>query len=173
MSRPLVLAVSLLLPAALAAQQPTPGTPAPPPPQPAYAADSAGIHQVVARLFDGMRTRDTATMRTLFHEPVAMRSVSYRQGKAMVEADGLEDWFTGVAGAPAGVLLDERIGAPEIRVDGNLAAVWVYYEFYVGDQFSHCGVDSFQLGRTDAGWKILLLADSRRRTGCAQSLGKS
>lgn len=173
MSRSLVLAVSLLLPVALAAQQPTPAAPVPPPPQPAYAADSASIHQVVTNLFDGMRTRDTAAMRTLFHEPVAMRSVSWRQGKAMVEADGLEDWFKGVASAPAGVLLDERLGPPEIRVDGNLSSVWVYYEFYVGDKFSHCGVDSFQFGRTDAGWKILLLADSRRRQGCSQSLGKS
>jgi hypothetical protein len=120
-----------------------------------------------------MRTRDTAAMRTLFHEPVAMRSVAIRQGKNVVEADGLEDWFAGVASAPAGVLLDERVGAPEIRVDGNLAMVWVYYEFYADDKFSHCGVDSFQLGRTDAGWKILLLADSRRRQGCSMSLGKS
>ena len=172
MSRPLVLAVSLLLPAALAAQQPTPAAP-PPPPQPAYAADSVAINQVITMLFNGMRTRDTAAMRTLFHEPAAMRSVGVRQGKNSVEADGIEDWFKGVAGAPAGVLLDERLGPPEIRVDGNLSSVWVYYEFYVGDKFSHCGVDSFQLGRTDAGWKIRLVADSRRRQGCAQSLGKS
>lgn len=173
MSRSLVLAVSLLLPVSLAAQQPTPAAPVPSPPQPAYAADSAAIHQVVTKLFDGMRTRDTAGMRTLFHEPVAMRSVSWRQGKAVVEADGLEDWFKGVASAPDTLVLDERLGPLEIRVDGNLASVWVYYEFYVSTRFSHCGADSFQFGRTDAGWKILLLADSRRRQGCSQSLGKS
>lgn len=173
MSRPLVLAVSLLVPAALAAQQPTPAGPVPPPAQPSYAADSAAIHQAVTKLFDGMRTRDTAAMRTLFHEPVAMRSVAYRQGKPVVEADGVEDWFQGLMSAPAGMVLDERLGPPEIRVDGNLANVWVYYEFYAGDKFSHCGVDNFQLGRTDAGWKIILLADSRRRQGCSMSLGKS
>ena len=139
MSRSLVLAVSLLLPVSLAAQQPTPAAPVPPPPQPAYAADSAAIHQVVTKLFDGMRTRDTAGMRTLFHEPVAMRSVSWRQGKAVVEADGLEDWFKGVASAPDTLVLDERLGPLEIRVDGNLASVWVYYEFYVSNRFSHCG----------------------------------
>jgi hypothetical protein len=171
MRRPLVLAVLLLLPAALAAQQTAPAAP-PPPPQPAYAADSAEIRQVVARLFDGMRTRDTAAMRTLFHEPVAMRSVAVRQGQNVVEADGLEDWFKGISSAPAGLLLDERLGAPDIRVDGNLAMVWAYYEFYAGDKFSHCGVDSFQLGRTDAGWKIILLADSRRRAACSMTLGK-
>jgi hypothetical protein len=170
MTRPIALAVSLLLPAVLTAQQPAPP---PPPPQPAYAADSAAVRQVVSRLFDGMRTRDTAAMRTLFHESVAMRSVSYRQGKPVVEADGVEDWFKGVAGAPADKLLDERLGPAEIRVDGNLAMVWVYYEFYLSGKFSHCGVDSFQLGRTDAGWKIILLADSRRRQGCSESLGPS
>ena len=57
-------------------------------------------------------------------------------------------------------------------MDGNLANVWVYYEFYAGDKFSHCGVDNFQLGRTDAGWKIILLADSRRRQGCSHVAGQ-
>lgn len=171
MRRPLVMAALLVLPAALAAQQPAPAAP-PPPPQPAYASDSAAIRQVVSQLFDGMRARDTAAMRTLFHEPVAMRSVAVRQGQNVVEADGVDDWFKGLSSAPAGLLLDERLGPPEIRVDGNLAMVWAYYEFYAGDKFSHCGVDSFQLGRTDAGWKIILLADSRRRVGCSQTLGK-
>lgn len=172
MSRSLVLAVSLFLPAALGAQQPTPAAPPPPPPQPAYATDSAAIHQVVTKLFDGMRTRDTAAMRGLFHEPVAMRSVSFRQGKPVVEADGLEDWLKGVGSAPDTLLFDERLGPLQLRVDGNLASVWVYYEFYVNTRFSHCGADSFQFGRTDGGWKIILLADSRRRQGCSQSLGK-
>jgi hypothetical protein len=49
----------------------------------------------------------------------------------------------------------------------------VYYEFYAGDNFSHCGVDSIQFGRTDDGWKIILLSDSKRRTECAKSLPKS
>ena len=171
MRRPLVLAALLLLPAALAAQQPAAAPP--PPPQPSYASDSAAIRLVVSRLFDGMRARDTAAMRALFHEPVAMRSVGWRQGTPVVEADGLEDWFNGISSAPAGLLLDERLGPPEIRVDGNLAMVWAYYEFYAGDTFSHCGVDSFQLGRTGGGWTILLLADSRRKQGCTPSLGKS
>lgn len=169
MTRPLALAAALLLPATLLAQQPAPVAP---PPQPAYRADSAAIQMVVTQLFNGMRTRDTASMRALFHEPVAMRSVAYRQGKAVVEADGVEDWLKSVAGAPDTLLLDERLGPAEIRVDGNLGSVWVYYEFYVNNKFSHCGVDNFQFGRTDAGWKIILLADSRRRDGCTKSLTK-
>jgi len=168
MSRPLALAAVLLLPASLLAQQPTPAAPRP---QPAYAADSAAIHQLVARLFDGMRTRDTAMMRTLFHDPTPMRSAFVSRGGAnTISTDGAEEWFKGIAEAPDTLLLDERLGPPEIRVDGNLGSMWVYYEFYVSGRFSHCGVDDFQFGRTDDGWRIILLADSRRRADCAQSL---
>jgi hypothetical protein len=169
MSRALCLTVCLLVPAAAGAQQ---AAPAATPPQPAYATDSAAVHQVVTTLFDGMRTRDTAGMRALFHEPTAMRSAFIRQGTNTVSADGVEDWLQGVASAPDTLFLDERLGPPDIRVDGNLASMWVYYEFYAGDRFSHCGVDSIQLARTDGGWKIILVSDSRRRADCSQSLSK-
>jgi hypothetical protein len=33
----------------------------------------------------------------------------------------------------------------EVQIDDNLAAVWTEYEFYVGKNFSHCGVNAFQL----------------------------
>jgi len=167
MTRSLLLSALLFTPAALSAQQ------AAPPPQPSYATDSAAIHRVVVTLFDGMRTRDTAAMRALFHEPMAMRSAYIRQGVNTISADGIEGWFKGIGSAPDTLLLDERLGPPEIRVDGNLASMWVYYEFYAGDNFSHCGVDSIQFGRTDDGWKIILLSDSKRRTECAKSLPKS
>lgn len=170
MTRSLLLSTLLLLPATLSAQQ---AAPAAPPAQPPYAADSAAIVQVVTRLFDGMRTRDTAMMRTLFHEPTPMRSAYVSRGANTISADGPDDWFQGIVGAPDTLLLDERLGPPEVRVDGNLASMWVYYEFYAGERFSHCGVDSIQFGRTDEGWKIILLSDSKRRTECAKSLPKS
>jgi len=170
MSRALCLTLPLLFTTTLAAQQAAPSVP---PAQPAYATDSAAIHHLVTRLFDGMRTRDTAMMRTLFHEPTPMRSAFWSRGANTISADGPEDWFEGIVGAPDTLLLDERLGPPDIRVDANLASVWVYYEFYAGDRFSHCGVDSIQLGRTDDGWKIMLLSDSRRRTDCSKSLPKS
>jgi putative lumazine-binding protein len=159
-----------LLASPLSAQQPAPVAP---PPQPAFAADSAAVHQVVTHIFNGMRTRDTTLMRAQFHSSATMRSASYnRAAQAMIEQDSVIDWLRGVAGAPATMVLDERLGPPQIAVDGNLASVWVYYEFWAGDRFSHCGADVFTMGRTAEGWKIVFVADSRRRTGCAQNLPK-
>lgn len=166
----LFLTATLLLAAPLAAQQPVP---TPPPPQPQFAADSAAVHQVVTNVFTGMRTRDTTLMRGQFHPSATMRSAAWdRTARAVIEEDGVNDWLTGVAGAPAALVLDERLGPPVIHVDGNLATLWVYYEFWAGDRFSHCGADVFTLGRTAEGWKIVFVADSRRRTGCAQNLPK-
>ena len=160
-----------LLASPLAAQQPT--APVAPPPQPPFAADSAAVHQVIKNIFTGMRIRDTTLMRAQFHPSATMRSASYnRAALAVIEDDGVGDWITGVAGAPATMVLDERLGAPQITVDGNLASLWVYYEFWAGDRFSHCGADVFTFGRTAEGWKIVFVADSRRRTGCAQNLPK-
>src|SRR5690348_806050 len=100
----------LLLAAPVAAQQ----SPGPQPPaQPPFAVDSAAVMQVVTRLFDGMRARDTASMHAQFDAAAQMRSVSWRGGpqgpRPVVDADAVQAWLTGVMGAPAGMLLDERI----------------------------------------------------------------
>ena len=57
---------------------------------------------------------------------------------------------------------------PIVQVDGNLASVWVEYSFYIGPRLSHCGVDAFQLARDASGWKIVAIADTRRRLGCSE-----
>src|SRR5436309_1278445 len=62
--------------------------------------------------------------------------------------------------------LDERSWGSEVRIDDNLATVWVKYEFVAGGQFSHCGVDAFQLFKGPTGWKIFQVADTHRRENC-------
>lgn len=68
--------------------------------------------------------------------------------------------------APHDAVWDERIWDTQVRIDGNLASVWTKYAFYLGPQFSHCGIDHFLLFRRAEGWKIIHLADTRRREGC-------
>ena len=127
------------------------------------ASDSVAITGVVTRLFDAMRTRDTTTMRALFVPNASMQSLR----DTAVTFDKIDGWIAGVARAPQGVVLDERLGPQTVRVDGNLATVWVDYWFYVGPRFSHCGVDAFQLARIGGAWKIFSVVDTRRTAGCA------
>ncbi|MFM7855462.1 MAG: hypothetical protein ACKO96_26940, partial [Flammeovirgaceae bacterium] len=56
----------------------------------------------------------------------------------------------------------------KMEVDGRFAQVWCDYAFYVGNKFSHCGVDAFHLFKgSDNVWRIFHLVDTRRREGCA------
>ena len=129
------------------------------------ASDSAAITGVVTKLFDAMRARDTTTMRALFVPNASMQSLR----DTAVTFDRIDGWIAGVARAPQGVVLDERLGPQQVRIDGNLATVWVDYWFYAGPRFSHCGVDAFQLARIGGAWKIFSVVDTRRTKGCAPS----
>ena len=125
--------------------------------------DTTAITGVVTKLFDAMRSRDTTTMRALFVPNASMQSLR----DSAVTFDKIDGWIAGVARAPQGVVLDERLGPQQVRIDGNLATVWVDYWFFVGPRFSHCGVDAFQLARINGAWKIFSVVDTRRTTGCA------
>ena len=69
------------------------------------------------------------------------------------------------------MVLDEVLHDTEVRIDGPLAIVWTYYDFFAGENFSHCGYDAFQLLKVGGEWKIVALADTRRREGCRQQRG--
>ncbi len=47
-----------------------------------------------------------------------------------------------------------------------MANVWAPYEFYLNNDFSHCGVNYFQLFFDGIQWKIIYLIDTRRKQGC-------
>lgn len=143
----LALASALVVPATAQAQSP----------------DHDAAYAVVTKLFDGMRTRDTASMRAAFSAGALLQSVS----AASIRTDDIGAWINSVATAPAGLVLDERLANPIVQVSGNLASIWVDYWFFAGDRFSHCGVDAFVLARQGEAWKIISVADTRRREGCA------
>lgn len=120
---------------------------------------------VIRRVFDGMRAGDSAMARSAFDASARLVGVSDSAGIPRVSIADI-DRFLAAVGRPRSDVWDERIWDTEVRVDGGLASVWTKYAFYRGEQFSHCGVDAFQLVRRPDGWKIVHLADTRRTTNC-------
>lgn len=159
------LLASLLALAACAGAA-TPGAPASSPPARASSADEAAVLAVLTRLFDGMRAGDSAAVRAVFDSSARLMSVAVRDGAPVVGAEPIDEFVRSV-GTPHTERWDERIWDTRVLVDGRLATVWTPYAFYLGDRLSHCGVDSFQLFKGRDGWKIVYLADTRRRDGCA------
>lgn len=155
--------IPLLLVAVVALSSPSPA--------PAQSTDErAAVLRVVTRLFDGMRAGDSAMVRSVFHPRAQLATAIVRQGNAVVEVDDL-DKFVAAVGTPHAEIWDERLSNTSVQVDGTLASVWTDYSFYLGDRFSHCGVDAFQLGKNGGEWQIVALADTRRKHGCPETGG--
>lgn len=135
----------------------------------AQTEDEREVLAVVQRLFDGMRARDSAVVRSVFHPEARFASVAGRGDSTRVVIEGMDGFIAAVG--RGGEPWDERLTSTEVRVDDTIASVWAGYDFYAGDRFSHCGVDSIELLRTPAGWRITQLADTRRREGCPGRTG--
>jgi hypothetical protein len=123
----------------------------------------------VQKVFDAMRTRDTALLTQAFDSTARLVGVSNRGGTPGVSLTAPAQFGASITRAPAGDVWNERIFDPEVRIDGNVAHVWAYYTFHRNATFSHCGVDAFTLLRVGTSWRITQLADSRRTEGCTHT----
>lgn len=128
--------------------------------------DELAVKDVVNRLFIGMKRSDTAVIRSVFTEKAILQTIiKNKEGKVSIVQEPLDSFLTSIA-KPHSQPYDERITFDVVKIDGDLAMVWAPYKFYVGDKFSHCGVDAFQMVRLKGEWKIQYLIDTRRREGC-------
>lgn len=130
--------------------------------------ETTAVKQTINALFDAMRKGDTTSMRAVFSRDMILQSISTnKDGKAMLSTDKADDFLRAV-GTPHASIYDERITFGDIKIDGDLASVWAPYKFYLGDKFSHCGVDVFQLMKTVEGWKVIYIVDTRRKDNCLE-----
>ena len=139
---------------------------------PAAAAQGAAEREVlavVAKLFDGMKTKDTAMMRSLFDSSARLVTTTTRNGEPVIRETQMSAFIAAIGRSSATDTLIERIYEPEVRISDNLAQVWMEYTFHVNSRFSHCGYDAMQLARGKEGWKIVALADTQRREGCKRA----
>ena len=121
---------------------------------------------VAERLFEAMAARDTAGMRATFAPGAKLLGLRTRADGSVVYQQLTIDQFVEFLGRDTRGEWRERAFHPEVRVSGTLATVWADYDFHLGGEFSHCGVDALQLLRFEDGWKIVSLADTYVREGC-------
>jgi ketosteroid isomerase-like protein len=128
------------------------------------AADS--VKAAVNALFDGMKNSDASAIQNAFADSAVLQTIANtKEGKLVIKNESVTDFATSISKIAKGDA-DERIQFETIKIDGPLASVWTPYKFYYKGQFSHCGVDSYQLVRINNLWKIQYLIDTRRKNGC-------
>src|SRR6056297_2332102 len=103
--------------------------------QPTTADDAGAVMAPIHDLFDAMRAADSSAVRAAFHPTATLRTVgTNRDGVMGVFETPLDRFVAAMTGEHP--VYDERLGEAEVRIDGDLAAVWVPYAFYLGDTFS-------------------------------------
>lgn len=124
------------------------------------------VQQAVEQLFTAMRTKDTSLLRQCFSSNAVLQTITKdKTGRLVVSDEKVDAFAISISGHEVGSL-DERISFESIHIDGPMAAVWTPYQFYYKGNFSHCGVNSFQLVRLDGAWKIQYIIDTRRKANC-------
>ncbi|MDY7395593.1 nuclear transport factor 2 family protein [Aureibaculum sp. 2210JD6-5] len=129
----------------------------------AQSNDSDKIREVIHTFFDGLHAGDTLMIKGTAKDNIIMQTI----GKTEVKSVKFSDFLKSIATInPETTKIQEKILSYDIKVDGNMANAWTPYEFYVNDEFSHCGVNSFQLFKSEGNWKIFYIIDTRRKQDC-------
>jgi hypothetical protein len=124
------------------------------------------VKAAVNKMFEAMKNSDAADLKTCFGDSVVFQTITRdKSGNLVVVNENVDEFAASISKLPKGAA-DERFVFESIKIDGPLAIVWAPYNFYFNGQFSHCGMDSFQLVRFADGWKIQYIIDTRRKQGC-------
>ena len=111
---------------------------------------------VVNRLFAAMKAKDAEQIRSVFSVDGQLIAIDKpRDGKGPSKTRVLTgEAFATMIASNKGADYIEQMPSPEARVSGDLAVVSGRYTFHLGDKLSHCGTNTFNLVRTETGWKI-------------------
>ena len=140
MTRPLVVAMALMAVGPIARAQ-------------GSDAESRAVIAVADSVLAALTSGDNATLARLTIDSSVVGGVGLRDG---VERMSLRSWgiYVNRTGPPT---FTERGFDATARVQDGVAQVWVPYDLYVGQTWSHCGVDAFTLMKKGGRWRVAAL----------------
>lgn len=123
------------------------------------AAERDAILAPLQTLFDALEAGDAELLRSVVAPGTLMSFTETRDGTTTLGTATLDQLAERITSSP--VPLIERMWDPVVMVDGPLATIWTPYDFYNGDELSHCGIDAATLLRGEDGWRIVGLSWTR------------
>ncbi len=132
-------------------------------------SEETKVKEVVNTFFQGFHARDSTVMKSVFHEQPVIQTIGRtREGEVKLVNEELKKVLKGIVDIPSKTEFKEVLHDFVIKIDGEMANAWTPYSFYMNGNFSHCGVNSFQLLKVKEEWKIIYLIDTRRKEGCEE-----
>ena len=130
--------------------------------------DKQNAWAVIEKMFAEMANHNPTAIAELFTKEASLAAIiKTKDGKSVVR------YFSGEAFsknfAEKKNEIKEDMYERKVEVDGDFALVWGRYVFFVDGKTSHCGVNSFNLVRTEAGWRIANAASTIDPNGCTEA----
>ncbi len=133
----------------------------------AQQSETDNVKSKIIEFFDAFHKQDSVALKSMVTDKVILQSISTnKEGKTILKEEDFSKFIKSIASIPKDQTFEEKLLGFNIQVDGNMANAWTPYEFWYQGEFSHCGVNSFQLIKADGAWKIIYLVDTRRKEGC-------
>lgn len=134
---------------------------------PAQEGDKEAVKKVVENFFEAFHQQDSVAMKKYMADGVLLQTTGRNKaGKTQFRSQAIEKLYESIVSIPDSVSFEEKLTSWSIQVDRTMANAWVGYEFWLNGNFSHCGINSFQMVNFDGAWKIVYLIDTRGRSGC-------
>ena len=125
------------------------------------------VKNTIDLFFKGLHTGDTVLIKRVIHPEIKMQTTFFNnEGLPELRTSSSERFLKSIGSKNPEDKWFEKLLDYRIHIDTNLASVWTPYEFYVNDNFSHCGVNSFQMVKLKGNWVITYLIDTRRKEAC-------
>ena len=126
------------------------------------------VKQNIIEFFDAFHAKDSIAMKKMVYPSILLQTIGVNnEGKSVLKTENFDDLVKSIISIPDSTNFQERIKSYSIQTDGNMANAWTPYEFWINNEFHHCGVNSFQLFREENKWKIIYLIDTRRKSDCS------
>lgn len=132
-------------------------------------SEEEAVKKVVEGFFEAFHNQDSVGMKSFMANQVVLQTTGRnKEGKTMFQTTPIERLYESIVSIPDSVQFEEKLTSWSIQVDRTMANAWVGYEFWLNGNFSHCGINSFQMVNFDGDWKIIYLIDTRGRAGCLE-----
>jgi hypothetical protein len=118
--------------------------------------DIKSASEVPDKLFAAMKAKSFDDIRAVFMpegQLVAIDKPKDGKGVSKTRVFTAESFAKAISEAKGADFI-EKMPNKDVRITGDLGTVAGRYTFYTGEKFSHCGTNTFNLVRTDVGWRI-------------------
>jgi len=116
-------------------------------------ADGKAVIAVADSVLAALSSGDSATLARLTLDSAVVGGAGLRDG---VERLSLRTWGLYINRKGPSTFIERGFDATA-RVQDRVAQVWMPYDLYTGNTWSHCGVDTFTLMKREGRWRVAAL----------------